>query len=182
MLSPTHWRMREGWDVIICNCSISSVNIPTGLLRLGDTAFQLFVFLSAWFQCLKTFLVYTTAVKQNFHRGSGYPPQQGGWHLNAPLPLWRRAWGRVKMPKAPIERWVRGLGGRLQHNMFSICPTLLYPGSYDVMPINKAISNQLFTLRSKGRTAAQAILKITTTWFMKYTVNYQRCIVYSQYN
>jgi len=35
-------------------------------------------------------------------------------HSNAPPPPWRRAWGRVEVPKAPMG-WVRGLGRGLLH-------------------------------------------------------------------
>jgi len=84
--------------------ALSSVNIPTGLLWVSSAVFQMFVISVASVRQWLKLCRYTTAVQQNIHRG-GVGAQgtrrNRGWHLNALLPPWRRAWDRVEVPKTP---------------------------------------------------------------------------------
>ena len=81
--------------------ALSSINIPTGLLWVSSAVFQLFVIFSGFSALYFAGIQQSSRIFIEAGGGGGIPAATGGWHLNAPLPPWQRAWGHVEVPKAP---------------------------------------------------------------------------------
>ena len=97
-----------GLSVGLVATALSS-NIPTGVLVDCCFLVSSAVFLAV--RIIYGFTAFNFEGIQQFSRifmgERDDVPQQGGWHSNA-HPPWRRAWGRVEVPKAPrvgSESW-----------------------------------------------------------------------------